>query len=69
MVTFMYVHVVYNVNIMEMKKEKLEKLIGVRVTPTMYDVISDIAHKEGREVSEMGRELMKAALKSREIPA
>jgi hypothetical protein len=69
MVTFMYDNVVYNVNIMSTKKERLEKIIAVRVTSRMYSIISAMADEENREISEMGRELMKSALKNREIPA
>lgn len=44
----------YNgVNIMTKEKERLEKLIGVRVTETMYNVISDMADKKDRDVAEM----------------
>ncbi len=53
----------YNgVNIMTKEKERLEKLIGVRVTETMYNVISDMADKKDRDVAEMARELMKIGL-------
>lgn len=69
MVTFMYDNVVYNVNIMSTKKERLEKIIAVRVTSRMYSIISAMADEENREISEMGRELMKSALKNWEIPA
>jgi hypothetical protein len=65
----MYDNVVYNVNIMSTKKERLEKIIAVRVTSRMYSIISAMADEENREISEMGRELMKSALKNREIPA
>lgn len=69
MVTFMYDNGIYNVNIMSTKKERLEKIIAVRVTSRMYSIISAMADEENREISEMGRELMKSALKNREIPA
>ena len=65
----MYDNVVYNINIMSTKKERLEKIIAVRVTSRMYSIISAMADEENREISEMGRELMKSALKNREIPA
>lgn len=65
----MYDNVVYNVNIMSTKKERLEKIIAVRVTSRMYSIISAMADEENREISEMGRELMKSALKNWEIPA
>ena len=65
----MYDNVVYNVNIMSTKKERLEKIIAVRVTSRMYSIISAMADEENREISEMGRELMKSALKNPEIPA
>lgn len=54
---------------MSTKKERLEKIIAVRVTSRMYSIISAMADEENREISEMGRELMKSALKNREIPA
>ncbi|MDD3098842.1 MAG: hypothetical protein PHW36_00640 [Bacilli bacterium] len=47
---------------MTKEKERLEKLIGVRVTETMYNVISDMADKKDRDVAEMARELMKIGL-------
>ena len=65
----MYDNGIYNVNIMSTKKERLEKIIAVRVTSRMYSIISAMADEENREISEMGRELMKSALKNREIPA
>ena len=65
----MYDNVVYNVNIMSTKKERLEKIIAVRVTSRMYSIISAMADEENREISEMGRELMKSALKNWEISA
>lgn len=69
MVTFMYDNGIYNVNIMSTKKERLEKIIAVRVTSRMYSIISAMADEENREISEMGRELMKSALKNWEISA
>ena len=65
----MYDNVVYNINIMSTKKERLEKIIAVRVTSRMYSIISAMADEENREISEMGRELMKSALKNWEISA